>query len=56
MKTSSPTNCPSPLDNIFSVTEKNLLSETTASQAQLEFTCLNSAIITVEQSSKYVQS
>ena len=40
---------PSPQNNInLTVTETNLLSETTISQAQPAFICLNSAILTVE--------
>ena len=56
MKTYSPTNFFLPQGNIFlKVTEKKLLSETTVPQAQPAFICLNSAILAVEYSAKYVQ-
>ena len=38
------------------VLKTNLLSETIISWAQAAFACLNSAIITVELSVKYIQS
>ena len=57
MKICSTTNCPSPNDKYFSQSLKaNSLPETIVSQAQLELACSNSAIITVEQSVKYIQS
>ena len=58
MKTYSETYFLSPKDSIFlTVTEKKyLLSETIVSQTQLTFICSNSAILTVKQSMKYVQS
>ena len=40
----------------FQLLETNLLLETTVSQAQPTLICLNSAILTVEQGAKHVQS
>ena len=41
---------------ISQLLKKNLLSKTKVFQAQLKFIYLNSAITTVEESAKYVQS
>ena len=51
MKTYSATNFPSPQDKMFETVKTNLLSETTISQGELAFICLNSAPDTILVSS-----